>query len=60
MSAICYDVITVKMKGVTLIYKIKELEKLVAQLNKLTLRLIEWVGTITLLILAVKGLIESL
>ncbi len=43
-----------------MIDKIKELEKLVAQLNKLTLRLIEWVGTITLLILAVKGLIESL
>lgn len=40
--------------------KIKELEKLVGQLNKLILKVIELTGTITLLILAIKSLIEMI
>lgn len=38
--------------------KIKELIKLVEQLNKLTLKVIELVGTITLLALAIKTITE--
>ncbi len=38
--------------------KIKELEKLVAQLIKLTSKVIEFIGQITLLILAVKTIID--
>lgn len=38
--------------------KIKELIKLVGQLNKLFLKLIELLGTATLLALAIKSLIE--
>lgn len=38
--------------------KIKELIKLVGQLNKLVLKVIELVGTITLLLLAIKTIIE--
>lgn len=41
-----------------MIDKIKELEKLVTQLNKLTLKVIELAGSITLLALAIKSLIE--
>ncbi len=41
-----------------MIDKIKELEKLVAQLNKLLLKVIELLGTITLTALAIKSLIE--
>jgi len=41
-----------------LIDKIKELEKLVAQLNKLLLKVIELLGTITLTALAIKSLTE--
>lgn len=40
--------------------KIKELEKLVTQLIKLTSKVIEFTGTITLLALAIKSLIEVL
>lgn len=43
---------------VKLIDKIKELEKLVAQLNKLLLKVIELLGTVTLAALAIKSLIE--
>ncbi len=43
---------------VKLIDKIKELEKLVTQLNKLLLKVIELLGTITLTALAIKSLIE--
>lgn len=43
---------------VKLIDKIKELEKLVAQLNKLLLKVIELLGTITLTALAIKSLTE--
>lgn len=43
-----------------MIDKIKELEKLVGQLNKLTLKVIELIGTITLLALAIKSLIEMI
>lgn len=39
---------------ITLIEKIKELEKLVTQLNKLLLKVIELFGTITLAALANK------
>jgi len=50
-----------KGKGVvTLIDKIKELEKLVAQLNKLALKVVELIGTITLLVLAIKSLVEMI
>ena len=38
--------------------KIKELEKLVEQLIKLTGKVIEFVGQITLLILAVKTIVD--
>lgn len=38
--------------------RIKELIKLVTQLNKLFLKLIELLGTATLLTLAIKSLIE--
>lgn len=38
--------------------KIKELIKLVEQLNKLALKVTELVGTITLIVLAVKTIIE--
>lgn len=41
-----------------MIDKIQELEKLVAQLNKLLLKVIELLGTITLTALAIKSLIE--
>lgn len=41
-----------------MIDKIKELEKLVAQLNKLLLKVIELLGTVTLAALAIKSLIE--
>lgn len=41
-----------------MINKIKELIKLLEQLNKLLLKLIEVLGTATLLALAVKSLIE--
>lgn len=41
-----------------MIEKIKELEKLVTQLNKLLLKVIELFGTITLAALAIKSLIE--
>lgn len=41
-----------------MIDKIKELEKLVTQLNKLLLKVIELLGTITLTALAIKSLIE--
>lgn len=59
MCAIWYNVITVKERGVVkLIDKIKELEKLVAQLNKLLLKVIELLGTVTLAALAIKSLIE--
>lgn len=40
--------------------KMKELEKLVGQLNKLILKVIELAGTITVLILTIKSLIEVL
>lgn len=43
---------------VKLIDKIKELEKLVTQLNKLLLKVIELLGTVTLTALAIKSLIE--
>lgn len=43
---------------VKLIDKIKELEKLVTQLNKLLFKVIELLGTITLTVLAIKSLIE--
>lgn len=58
--AYIYDIIIiVKMKGVVnLSDKIKELIKLVEQLNKLTLKVIELVGTITLLALAIKTITE--
>lgn len=38
--------------------KIKELEKLVEQLIKLTGRVIELVGQLTLLILAIKSIVD--
>lgn len=38
--------------------KIKELEKLMAQLIKLTAKVIEFIGQITLLILAVKTIVN--
>ena len=38
--------------------KIKELIKLVEQLNKLTLKVIELAGTITLLVLAIKTIVD--
>lgn len=41
-----------------MIDKIKELEKLVTQLNKLLLKVIELLGTVTLTALAIKSLIE--
>lgn len=41
-----------------MIHKIKELIKLLEQINKLLLKLIEVLGTATLLTLAVKSLIE--
>lgn len=41
-----------------MIDKIKELEKLVGQLNKLLLKVIELLGTVTLAALAIKSLIE--
>lgn len=41
-----------------MIDKIKELEKLVTQLNKLLLKVIELLGTVTLAALAIKSLIE--
>lgn len=43
-----------------MIDKIKELEKLVAQLNKLALKVVELIGTITLLVLAIKSLVEMI
>lgn len=46
------------MVVVKLIDKIKELEKLVTQLNKLLLKVIELLGTVTLTALAIKSLIE--
>lgn len=56
---ICYNIITVREREVVkLIDKIKELEKLVAQLNKLLLKVIELLGTVTLTALAIKSLIE--
>lgn len=39
--------------------KIKELIKLVEQLNKLALKVTELVGTITLIVLAVKTIVEQ-
>lgn len=41
-----------------MIDKIKELEKLVAQLNKLLGKVIELFGQITLLVLAIKTIID--
>jgi hypothetical protein len=38
--------------------KIKKLVKLVAQLNKLGLKVLELLGTITLIALSIKSLIE--
>ncbi len=38
--------------------KIKKLAKLVGQLNKLGLKVIELLGTLTLIALAIKSLIE--
>lgn len=38
--------------------KIKKLVKLVGQLNKLGLKFLELLGTITLIVLAIKSLIE--
>lgn len=38
--------------------QIKKLVKLVAQLNKLGLKVLELLGTITLIVLAIKSLIE--
>ena len=40
--------------------KIKELIKLLEQLNKLLLKVIELAGTVTLLALSIKGLLEIL
>lgn len=40
--------------------KIKELIKLLEQLNKLLLKVIELAGTVTLLALSIKGLLENL
>lgn len=40
--------------------KIKELTEIVKNLNKLMLKVIELVGTITLLILSVKGILQIL
>jgi len=40
--------------------KIKELIKVIKNLNKLLLKVIELAGTVTLLILAIKGIIQSL
>lgn len=40
--------------------KIKELVKLVAQLNKLGLKVLELLGTITLIALSIKSLIEEM
>ena len=39
--------------------KIKELIKLIEQLNKLLLKVIELAGTVTLLVLAIKQIIET-
>ena len=39
--------------------KIKELIKLIEQLNKLLLKVIELAGTVTLLALAIKQIIET-
>lgn len=40
--------------------KIKELIKLTGQLNKLLLKVIELAGTVTLLVLAIKQLVETI
>ena len=40
--------------------KIKELIEIVGNLNKLTLKVIELTGSITLLVLAVKGIMQIL
>ena len=39
--------------------KIKELIKLIEQLNKLLLKVIELAGTVTLLVMAIKQIIET-
>lgn len=41
-----------------MIHKIKELVKLLEQLNKLLLKAIELLGTLTLLLLAIKSLMS--
>lgn len=40
--------------------KIKKLVKLVAQLNKLGLKVLEFLGTLTLIVLSIKSLIEMI
>ena len=40
--------------------KIKELIKLVGQLNKLGLKVLELLGTLTLIVLSVKSLIDMI
>lgn len=55
-----YNIINPKGKRVvSLNDKIKELIKLVEQLNKLALKVTELVGTITLIVLAVKTIVEQ-
>ena len=55
LTEVCYNIYR---KGVIRLEKIKELEKLLAQLIKLTSKVIELVGQITLLILAVKTIVD--
>lgn len=40
--------------------KIKKLVKLVVQLNKLGLKVLEFLGTLTLIVLSIKSLIEMI
>lgn len=45
---------------IKLLDKIKQLIKLVAQLNKLGLKILELLGTLTLIALSIKSIIEIL
>ncbi len=47
-------------RGETLKNKIKKLVELVEQLNKLGLKVLELLGTITLIALAIKSLLEMI
>lgn len=58
-SFLLYNIITDKRKGgKPMAEKIKQLAKLIEQLNKLGLKIIELLGTATLLALSIKSLIE--